>query len=691
MTEHTIGEVGKGLLAIVPALALVVVAAAGLGHLRQSTLDAHQHELTVLSIALADEIDRGLQDAQEGIQAIRFELQEDRLPLQSDEAQRALRLRAELMPEVTRLWIVDAAGRVVAASDASPLPPLSTFAPALDRLGGEAMAISTPFPDAAAGPRRPDIGVAMRLVDPSVAGGSGWIVAALPARALLGAFPAAAPAADARIAVLRVDGALLAGSPADVGADAPSRAAALHADAPRLAVEGRRSGGQRLVAIRHLRHLGLVVVLARDAGPVLAGWRRTAQVTAAGIALLLAVVAASAWRVRRADLRRAQAQRALQAQLARASKLEALGTLAGVVAHDFNNMLAAIVGFGEMAQEDAVRGSAQERQIGKVLQAAARGKALIARILAFSRGGARVCVVFELEPLLEEALAMQAASLPDGIVIERSLAAPGARLRGDPTQVFEAVMNLCVNAVQAMPQGGRLVVRLASVQVTAARVLSHSRIEPGAYLQLSVEDTGIGMTAQILERLFEPFFTTRGAQAGTGLGLAVVHGVVTEFGGAIDVRSAPGQGTCVTLYLPECPEAESASSTSEAESVPMGRGQRVLLVDDEPALVEVGQELLARLGYQCDGHLDSVAALQAVGADPDRYAAVITDEVMPGLTGTELAARLIAVRRDLPVILLTGYGGSLLASRAARLGITQVLRKPLQRAELARALESILG
>ena len=691
MTEWTIGAAGRRALAIAPAIALIVVAAAGLWHLRDSTLDAQQRELTLLSIALADEIDRGLQDAQEGLQAIRIEMQEDGLPVASAEAKRALQIRARLMPLVRKLWVVDSSGRVLAASDASPAPLLSSFSPALDRLGGDAIAISTPFADSASIGHRATVAVAMRFVNSPVATGSGWIVAALPANALLGAFSVASPASDARMAVFRGDGVGLAGTLAQPAGPASVSSTEPEADAPPLELWRFRGGDRRLVAVRELRRFGVKVILTRNLQAVLASWSRIAQVTTGGVALLLALAAASGWRVRRADRHRQEAQQALQTQLARASKLEALGTLAGGVAHDFNNVLAAIVGFGEMAQDAAVKGSAQERQIGKMLQAAVRGRTLIERILAFSRGGARVCVVFELEPIVEEVLALHAASLPGTVAIEQALDAPGARLRGDPTQAFAAVMNLCTNAMQAMPAAGRLSVRLAAVQIATTRVLSHSQLEPGRYVQLTVQDSGIGMTPQVMERLFEPFFTTRAEQAGTGLGLAVVHGVVAEFGGAIDVRSAPGQGACFTLYLPECDDPVLPVSTSDAKPAPQGTGQLVLLVDDEPALVAMATEMLAGLGYDSEGHADPVAALQAARANPGRYAAVMTDEVMPVLTGTELARELRSIRRDLPIILVTGYGGALLAARASDAGITRVLGKPLQRAELARALRLILG
>jgi CheY-like chemotaxis protein/anti-sigma regulatory factor (Ser/Thr protein kinase) len=278
------------------------------------------------------------------------------------------------------------------------------------------------------------------------------------------------------------------------------------------------------------------------------------------------------------------------------------------------------------------------------------------------------------------------------VVLERRLQARGARLRGDTTQAFEAVMNLCTNAMQAMPGGGMLSVTLEREQVTATRVLSHSRLAPGGYLALTVADQGGGITPDVMERLFEPFFTTRSAQSGTGLGLAVVHGVMAEFGGATNVQSTPGQGARFTLYFPEWTGGTGAMSTAEPvpDTARGGAGQRLLVVDDEPDLVALVEEMLRGLGYHPVGHVDSTMALEALRQDPRSFAAVITDEVMPGLSGTQLTQALRQHAPHLPVLLVSGYGGALLAQRAAAAGVTRVLSKPLQRADLSRALAELL-
>jgi len=406
--------------------------------------------------------------------------------------------------------------------------------------------------------------------------------------------------------------------------------------------------------------------------------------------ILLAILVASVHFVQRANQRQLAAQSALQSQFARASKLESLGTLAGGVAHDFNNLLASIIGFGELAQDSSTPGSDQARHLDKVMRAALRGKALAERILAFSRGGARSSTVFDLEPVVNEVLTLLAGSLRPGVNLERALDAHDGRVRGDPTQAFEAIMNLCTNAMQAMPEGGTVHVQLTRHREDTTRVLSHSRLAPGNYLALIVSDEGQGITSEVMERLFEPFFTTRGERSGTGLGLAVVHGVIAEFGGAIDVQSTAGRGARFTLYFPESSEAPGAPVPAPAVLAPRGAGQALLVVDDEPQLVALAQEMLEGLGYQPVGFSDSVAALHAVREQPERFAAVITDEVMPRLNGTQFTEQLRAVAPSIPVLLVSGYGGALLAARAAAVGVTRVLAKPLQRIDLARALADLL-
>ncbi len=666
-------------------LSLAAVAATALWQSRRDALDSHERELALLSMALTDEIDRGLGGVEEGLRAMRSELLEARPPSLGPDAERALHLRAALMPLVDSVWIVDADGTTRSASDASAAPASIAFVPALAELGDDAMAVSRPYEDARTHEMR--VGLAIRAGATADAD-SGWIVAAVPARLLLGAFSAAMSEADARLYLFRGDGVFIAGT----GVAPPGIAAALAAQslADRSAVSVLRfaDGGDRLVGWHAVPRYGIRVVVARDLDAVIAAWRSAALLAGAVLVLLGAIVSVAVARVQRADQRRGEAQEALQLQRARASRLESLGTLAGGVAHDFNNVLAGIVGHGELALDEAEPGTAQARHLERVLGAAQRGKALVERVLSFSRGGARVSIRFELEPVVEEVLALLSASLRPGIVIERSLDAEGAGLCGDPTQAFEAVMNLCTNAIQAMPDGGMLAVSLQRVRVGRDRVLSHSSLRAGRYLALRVADEGTGIAPALMNHLFEPFFTTRVSGSGTGLGLAVVHGVVGELGGSIDVDGGVGRGACFTLYFPDT--GDDAQPASRADAVPAGRGQKLLVVDDEPELVGLALEMLESLGYSPEGYIDSHSALEAIRADARSFAAVITDEVMPGLGGTELTLALRRHAADVPVLLVSGYGGALLARRAAQAGVTRVLAKPLKRADLAGALAELV-
>lgn len=667
---------------------VTVVTALALWQLHRSALESQGRELALLSLALTDELDRGLRGAEEGLQALGLELVQRSLATDGSDTVQALQTRAALMPLVTTLWLLNKDQAVMAASDATPAPDAQSFVPQLASLPLGAIALSRPFVQAAG--QEPTVALALRV---ATAPGHpvGWIIAGVPASKLLGAFGVALPAADARMAILRSDGARLVGA-AIGGPDADESALAHRlADEPSLATRRFRDGSEHLVGQHSVPRYGLTVLVSRSLSAALAGWRGSLALAIGALALLLLVMACATSIVARSERRRLAAQQALQLQLTRSSKLEALGALAGGVSHDFNNVLAGIVGYGEMAQDAATPGSAQARHLDKVLQAAQRGKSLIERILAFSRGGARASVVFELEPIVEEVLGLLTASLRPGLVLERVLEAPGARLRGDATQAFEAVMNLCTNAMQAMPDGGMLSVRLTRERVMAPQVLSHTPLPVGDYLALSVSDQGVGITAEVMEHLFEPFFTARNAAAGTGtgLGLAVVFGVVAELGGGIDVWSHPGQGARFTLYLPESHDARSPAPP-RATALPQGAGQRLLVLDDEPALLALTAELLQGLGYTPECFGDAHAALQAVTDAPGYFAAVITDEMMPGLSGTQFTHALRAQALQLPVLLVSGYGGALLAQRARSVGVARILMKPLQRGELARALAELL-
>src|SRR5271165_663574 len=380
----------------------------------------------------------------------------------------------------------------------------------------------------------------------------------------------------------------------------------------------------------------------------------------------------------------------LEAQLRQSQKMEAIGTLAGGIAHDFNNILGAILGYGELAQQHAAEGSPLRRYLDSVMHAAERAQILVERILGFSRSGLGDRVPVNVQFVLEETLELLEASLPAGIRLERRIEAGNSAVIGDATYLHQVAMNLCTNAIQAMQGGGVLRVILERAAVNERRMLSRGSLVPGRYVRLMVTDTGVGIPSAVLERMFDPFYTTKGVGQGTGLGLSLVHGIVIDLGGAIDVASTVGEGTTFEIWLPVAGETAMPAAES-ARPLPHGNGETVMIVDDERPLVALAEEITAQLGYEPVGFDSSSAALAAFRSSPHRFDAVLTDESMPDLVGTDLAHEIRRLRPALPIILMSGYGGTQLTNRAAEVGVNEVLRKPLHRRDLAESLARVLG
>jgi signal transduction histidine kinase len=383
-----------------------------------------------------------------------------------------------------------------------------------------------------------------------------------------------------------------------------------------------------------------------------------------------------------------EALRQSEQRLRQAEKMEAIGRLAGGIAHDFNNILGAILGYGELAQKN-LEGRAVRRHIDQVMQAGARGKGLVERILAFSRSGLGERAPVHVQSVVEEALEILAASLASSVRLERQLDAGDTAVVGDATQLHQVAMNLCTNALQAMEHGGVLTVLLDRVAVPERRLLSHSTLSPGDYVRLSVSDTGSGILPAVLERMFDAFFTTKGVGDGTGLGLSLVHGIVADLGGAIDVATQAGVGTTFTVWLPAAGETPRLLTEPVGE-LPQGNGETVMIIDDQRSLVALAEEMLAVVGYEPVGFDSSVAALQAFRAEPQRFDLVLTDETMPDMSGVELAREIRCVRPDLPIVLMSGYSGAQLTERARAAGVAELLHKPLMRRDIAEALGRVL-
>jgi PAS domain S-box-containing protein len=384
----------------------------------------------------------------------------------------------------------------------------------------------------------------------------------------------------------------------------------------------------------------------------------------------------------------AEALRKSEEELRRAHRLEAMGTLAGGIAHDFNNILGAILGYGEMAMRDAKEGRPLRRDLDAIMAAGERGRALVDRILAFSRSGVGERVAVHVEEVVHEALDQVAAKLPENVTITPRLRAGRAAMLGDSTQVHQVVMNLATNAVPAMPQGGALHVSLDTLRMAPRAALIGS-VSAGEHIVLKVTDSGTGIRPEVLEHMFDPFFTTKEVGVGSGLGLSLVHGLVANVGGAIDVATELGKGTTFTVYLPRSGDAP-AKAADENRPLPRGEGERVLVVDDEEPLVRLATETLESLGYAPVGFTSSVNALQEFGANPGRFDVILTDERMPGVTGSAIIREVRRIKPSIPILLMSGFVSGAAALEARALGANGVLKKPLLARELATSLARVL-
>ena len=378
-----------------------------------------------------------------------------------------------------------------------------------------------------------------------------------------------------------------------------------------------------------------------------------------------------------------------EGQLRRSQKMEAIGTLASGVAHDFNNILAAIMGYTELAGQELEPKHPVQSHLEQVLKAGERARELVRQILAFSRRSEQQQEPLDLGQVVREGLSLLRASLPATVIIVPEIDPRPAMVLADPTEMHQVLMNLCANASQAMgDQGGRLTVSVGFQEVEEPP--PGLDLKPGPHVLLKVRDTGPGMTPEVRERIFEPFFTTKGVGQGTGLGLSVVHGIVRASRGAIDLETSPGQGATFSVYLPWV-SAEISPADSPPEEQPLGRGERILVVDDERSLVELAAGLLGRLGYQVSPTTSALEALALVSQEPEAFDLVLSDQTMPLLTGLDLARRLHELRPGLPVILTTGFSDQLTPESLQAAGVAAVLLKPASAARLACQVRRVLA
>ena len=379
----------------------------------------------------------------------------------------------------------------------------------------------------------------------------------------------------------------------------------------------------------------------------------------------------------------------LEDRLRRAQKMEAIGTLAGGIAHDFNNILAAIIGFAELA-EIGVQGNWEATaNLAHVLKASFRARDLVRQILTFSRQTETEFGPIQIQLIVKEALKLLRASLPSTIQVRQDLASKAIVL-GDPTQIHQVVMNLCTNAYQAMhARGGVLEVSLSETRIGASPPPDLKVLPQGPCLRLRVRDSGPGIDPIIIHRIFDPYFSTKGKSKGTGLGLAVVHGIVKSHRGAIQVSSPLGEGATFDVYFPMVQAAAAAAGAAPKEAVVGGR-ERILFVDDEPSIEVLGKQMLGSLGYEVTTCGTAIAALELFRPDPSTFDLVITDMTMPLMTGDRMALEMMSLRPDLPVIICTGFSDLLSKERVQEIGIRALLMKPFLKNEAATLIRQVL-
>ena len=385
----------------------------------------------------------------------------------------------------------------------------------------------------------------------------------------------------------------------------------------------------------------------------------------------------------------ASTEKQMRDQLRQALKMESIGTLTGGIAHDFNNILSIIVGNAELAMDEVPENNRAHSNLTEIRNACLRAAKIVRQLLSFSRKSGQ-----ELKPTgiiahIEETLQFLRSTLPTTIEIRTNIAATHDVVRADPIQINEIMLNLCINAAQAMEQtGGILELTVENVVLPPEEVNRYPHLTRGEYIRVTVRDTGPGIDAENIDRIFDPYFTTKEVGKGSGMGLAVVHGIVKNHNGAISVESEPGKGAAFSILLPAIAEKPEIK-TETADELPTG-DETLLFVDDEKSIVDMFGQILERLGYRVVAKTTPVAALEAFRLNPDHFHAVITDMTMPQMTGVQLAQKLMEIRKDIPVIICTGYSSMIDEKSAHSAGIAGYVMKPASMREMAKIIRKVL-
>ncbi len=382
-------------------------------------------------------------------------------------------------------------------------------------------------------------------------------------------------------------------------------------------------------------------------------------------------------------------KRQLRAALQQRRKMEAIGNLAGGIAHEFNNVLGIILGNAELAMDDVPDWNPAKESLREIRNATFRAKEVVRQILSFARKTMTALKPLDINTTVKESLKLMRASIPTMVDIQTTIPAEPKMILGDPTEIHQIVINLCTNAAHAMKEkGGILEVGISKIRLDQRRAAHYEGLNPGDFVRLIVKDSGQGMTPDVLEKAFEPYFTTKEFGAGSGMGLAVVYGIVKQCDGAINIESTVHEGTTVEILLPKIEEEAPPAEKAEGE-LPRG-GERILVVDDDPSIVTMICQTLERLGYIATGMTGSVKALERFRSNPDEFDMVITDMAMPGMPGDQLAVELMKAKKGIPILLCTGHSDTVDEKRATQLGIKGFAMKPLDKGKLARTVRDVL-
>ena len=380
----------------------------------------------------------------------------------------------------------------------------------------------------------------------------------------------------------------------------------------------------------------------------------------------------------------------LEKQLRQAQKMEAIGTLAGGIAHDFNNILFPIMGNAELLLEDIPENNPMRGNVNGIYSAVIRAKELVQQILTFSRQEKSELRMIKIQPILNEAVKMMRSTIPTTIDINTRIEKKCCAIKADPTQIHQIIINLMTNAFHAMEEhGGVLRVHLTETELKTSDLINLD-IKPGRHVCLVISDTGIGIDKELKEKIFDPYFTTKEKGKGTGIGLSVVHGIVSSMGGAIQVYSEPGKGTKFRVYFPIKNHVVFKNGFGQDDNYIPGGTEQILLVDDEVEIVTMEKQMLERLGYRVSSFVDSTEALETFRAGPDQFDLVITDLAMPKLPGDKLATELTTIRPDIPILLNTGFSDKAILNSEKNLGIKAILIKPIVMKDLAGAIRKVL-